>query len=59
MDRGRGGLVIREREEGRVGEVMVVVGGTDDWRRPAQRRRTDELPPPAPRTGRGIGGTPS
>lgn len=59
MDRGRGGLANGAGEEGRVGEVMAAVGGIDEWRRSAHRRRTDELSPPAPRTGRGIGGTPS
>lgn len=56
-DRGREGLAIGAGGEGRVGEVIEVVGGIDDFRQPAQRRRSDILPPPAPRIGRGTGGT--
>lgn len=52
MDRGRGGLAIGAGGEGRMGEVLAIVGGTDEVIRPAQRRRTDVLPPPALRTGR-------
>lgn len=59
VDRGRGGLAIGAGGEERVGEMIVVVGGHDDFRQPSQRRRSDVLPPPTPRTGRGIGGTPS
>lgn len=32
MDRGRGGLAIRAREEEWVGEVLAMVGGYDDFR---------------------------
>lgn len=59
VDRGRGGLAIRARGEERVGEVIAVVGGIDELRRPAQRRRTDVLLPPTPRTGGRTGSTSS
>lgn len=32
MDRGRGGLAIGVGGEGRVGEVIAAVGGTDELR---------------------------
>lgn len=35
MDRGRGGLAIGAGDKERVGEVIAVVGGYDDIRRPA------------------------
>lgn len=55
IDRGRGGLAIGAGGERRAGEALAVVGGVDEARQPAQRRRTNALPPPAPRTGR-VGG---
>lgn len=59
MDRGRSGLAIGAGGEGRMGEVLAAVGGMDKVIRPAQRRRMDVLPPPAPRTGRVRGDTPT
>lgn len=41
LDRGRGGLAIRAREEEKVEEVIVAVGAYEDVRRPTQRRRSD------------------
>lgn len=59
MDRGRGGLAIMEGGEERVGEVIAAVGGADELRRSAQRRRTGALPPPVSRSGGRMGSTSS
>lgn len=55
-DRGRGGLDIGPGGEERVGEVIAVVGETNNFRQPTQRRRSDVLPPPVPMIGRGTEG---
>lgn len=39
--------------------MIAAMGGTDEFRRSAERRRLYVLPPPTPRTGGGIGGTTS
>lgn len=42
---------------GRAGEVLAVVGGTEEFRRLTQMRRSDVLPPPGPRIAIGMSGT--
>ncbi|XP_059064840.1 uncharacterized protein LOC131856900 [Cryptomeria japonica] len=56
-DRGKGGLAIEAGGGWRAGEVIATVGGIDNLRQPTQRRRSDVLPPPVPRIGRGTRGT--
>ncbi|XP_057859678.2 cold shock protein 2-like [Cryptomeria japonica] len=63
-DRGRGGdgerggeLVLGVGGVGRVGAMLAAVGGIEDDRRPAQRRRSNVLPPVTPQIGKSMGGT--
>ncbi|XP_057857843.2 splicing factor U2af small subunit B-like [Cryptomeria japonica] len=45
---GRGGLVLSAGGGGRLGAVLAIVGGIEDDRQPAQRKRSNVLSPTMP-----------